>query len=98
MPSVGNIYGWGVQGKTAKSGGAAAASAAPGQKKNFADQHVALPTRIKKVTGFIACSSYAEYSMALKSDGTVFTWGVNSRGRCGHPVAQVSLERPTKVP
>ena len=81
MSSSGNIYAWGLKSSIAAAGGAA------GRKKNFAEQHVMLPTKIKKLSGFIACSSFAEYFMALKQDGTVYTWGMNSKGRCGHPTA-----------
>ena len=88
VTTTGNIYGWGLdkaEGVVSQKDGAAMAGKK--KNKNFADRHVIVPTKLKGMTGFISCSSFGEFSMALKKDGTVFTWGTNSRGRCGHPTA-----------
>ena len=90
VTTTGNIYGWGsdrAEGAVSEKKGVAVA----GNKKNFADSHVIIPTKLKGATGVISCSSFAEFSMALKKDGTVFTWGTNSRGRCGHPTASQAI-------
>ena len=46
-----------------------------------------LPTKVKKVANVASVHLFANYSVAVKTDGSVWTWGSNSRGQLGHSVA-----------
>jgi alpha-tubulin suppressor-like RCC1 family protein len=45
-----------------------------------------IPVQVIGLTGIIAidCGFYSEYSIALKNDGTVWAWGLNSEGMLGN--------------
>ncbi|HEY0109696.1 MAG TPA: Ig-like domain-containing protein, partial [Fibrella sp.] len=43
-----------------------------------------VPTQVDDLTGVTAIVAGAAYSMALKSDGTVWTWGQNGYGQLGN--------------
>ena len=54
--------------------------------QNFSDLHYKVPTKIKGGPSSVkAVSAWSEFCMALKEDGTVYTWGANSRGQAGQP-------------
>ena len=57
-----------------------------------------LPTKTKVHKGFRSVHLFANYSYAIKDNGDVYSWGSNSRGRLGLPVAQENVEIPMKVP
>mmetsp|Transcript_7790 Transcript_7790/g.9391 ORF Transcript_7790/g.9391 Transcript_7790/m.9391 type:complete len:132 (-) Transcript_7790:698-1093(-) len=57
-----------------------------------------LPKKLKgNISKVIKVSAWGEFSMALKQDGSVYTWGANARGRTGHPEDVKMIDRPTKV-
>lgn len=43
-----------------------------------------VPAQVKGIGGVIAIAGNYEHSVALKSDGTVWTWGNNSHGQLGN--------------
>lgn len=43
-----------------------------------------VPAQVKGIGGVIAIAGSYEHSIALKSDGTVWTWGNNSYGQLGN--------------
>ena len=49
------------------------------------------PSRVKAV------SAWGEFCLALKEDGTVYSWGANTKGRAGQPSSTVNSGKPTKV-
>ena len=59
-------------------------------------QHVMLPTKLKNCRGFTQVDLFGFYSVALKSNGTVYAWGKNRKGQLG--IAGENIPTPTKVP
>jgi alpha-tubulin suppressor-like RCC1 family protein len=56
------------------------------------------PTLVGNLTGVVAISAGTNHSMALRSDGTVWCWGDNSRGQCGIGATPTSVAVPTQTP
>ena len=48
---------------------------------------VTVPVRVSGLSGVIQIAAGARHSMALKGDGTVWTWGANTSGQLGRPVS-----------
>lgn len=44
----------------------------------------ATPTQLASITGVATVAARANYSLALKNDGTVWAWGVNASGQLGN--------------
>jgi len=57
-----------------------------------------LPTKVKGLSNVKAISSFGEFNIALCANGSVYSWGPNSRGRLGHQSSQEELTKPTLVP
>jgi alpha-tubulin suppressor-like RCC1 family protein len=67
-----------------------------GQLGNGTTLNISLvPVRVLGLTGVIAVSAGDKHSLALKSDGTVWAWGDNSRGQLGDGSV---TDRATPVP
>jgi alpha-tubulin suppressor-like RCC1 family protein len=57
------------------------------------------PVQVTSLSGITAISAGAGHAMALKSDGTVWTWGENSRGELGIGTQDFSMHPvPSQVP
>lgn len=87
--SDGHVYAWGSQ-----------ASGTLGNGKDTGT--AATPVRITdndavKGKTFTAVSAGDAYSMALASDGTVYTWGSNGKGQLGNGSAANYSTEPTRV-
>ena len=87
--SDGHVYAWGSQ-----------ASGTLGNGKDTGT--AATPVRITdndavKGKTFTAVSAGDAYSMALASDGTVYTWGSNGKGRLGNGSAEDYSTEPTRA-
>ncbi|MCX7570447.1 hypothetical protein OS242_10785 [Tumebacillus sp. DT12] len=57
----------------------------------------AIPTRVEGVTGVKSISAGDRYSLALKTDGTVWGWGMNSGGQLGVGTQTDSSRTPVQV-
>lgn len=55
------------------------------------------PNGVGFLTGIIAISAGASFSLALKNDGTVWAWGTNGFGECGVNSTQSMFLTPVKV-
>jgi alpha-tubulin suppressor-like RCC1 family protein len=55
-----------------------------------------LPVQVSGLTGVTMVSAGADHSMALKSDGSVWTWGENNDGRLGDGT-KTNRAKPVKV-
>ncbi len=56
-----------------------------------------LPTQVPGLTNVIAVSAGYEFTLALKSDGTVWAWGQNIYGQIGNNTSMNNVKSPTKV-
>src|SRR5688572_10141371 len=54
------------------------------------------PTRVPGLSGVVAIAAGAHYSLALKSDGTVWAWGLNDVGQLGDATT-TNRAAPTQV-
>jgi len=82
LKSDGTVSAWGFNGSGQLGNGTAAESAS-------------LPTTVSQVSGFeniIAVAAGAEHSVALKDNGTVWTWGKNDKGQLGKEGIALSKE------
>ena len=70
VSSTGNVYAWGNNG-----------SGRLGTGSNDTQQPA--PTQIANFTGVMQAEAGVDYSVALKGDGTIYTWGDNSLGQLG---------------
>jgi uncharacterized repeat protein (TIGR01451 family) len=62
---------------------------------NFSSQPQLTPVPVSSISGVIAVAAGSNYTLALKSDGTVWAWGANHHGQLGYTgVNQVS---PTQI-
>ena len=87
--SDGNIYSWGANdhGELGRDTGSATYDATPGK--------VPLPAG---VTGFTQVSGGIFYSMAMSSDGNLYSWGENNEGALGRYLTSAEPQnRPGKV-
>jgi len=57
-----------------------------------------VPQEVPNLTDIVAVSTGSQHCMALRSDGLVFTWGVNQFGQLGYPPVGMSITGPTQVP
>ena len=67
--------------------------------KKAGEKHVnvMLPTPLKKPGNVCSVHAFANFSVAVCADGSVWNWGSNSRGQLGHASKPESLAIPTKV-
>jgi alpha-tubulin suppressor-like RCC1 family protein len=57
----------------------------------------ATPAAIPGLSGITAIAAGASFSMALKADGTVWTWGTNQYGQIGSGAASLFVATPYQV-
>ncbi len=78
VKSDGTVWAWGLQtnGRLGNNQTAAGNITTPVQVQDLLDGSGFL-------TGVVAVSAGGSHSMALKSDGTVYTWGLNTNGQIG---------------
>ena len=57
-----------------------------------------MPTLVPGVAGIVAVAAGAEHSVALKSDGTVWTWGRHTTGQLGNGETTDVNYAPSIVP
>ncbi|MDQ1458569.1 MAG: hypothetical protein QOI08_53, partial [Actinomycetota bacterium] len=55
------------------------------------------PGNVGYLTNIVAIAVGKEHSVALKSDGTVWTWGVNAEGELGNGVTGSEVDWPVQV-
>ncbi|MCC6937719.1 MAG: T9SS type A sorting domain-containing protein [Flavobacteriales bacterium] len=55
------------------------------------------PVQVASLTGVIGISAGSQHSLALKSDGTVWSWGDDEFGQLGDDVASVDHATPVQV-
>lgn len=70
LTAAGEVWAWGANGQGQLGVG------------NFQDHYTA-PVKIPGLSGVVAIASGAWHSLALKADGTVWTWGYNVDGQLG---------------
>lgn len=58
---------------------------------------VTTPTRVKGLVDVIAAAAGHEHSLALKIDGSVWSWGSQDRGQLGVPGASDDTQSPVRV-
>ena len=75
LKSDGTVWSWGLNGYGALGDGTMNDRSIPGQ--------VLGPGGVGTLSGVIAIAAHAEFSMALKADGTVWMWGNNEQGKLG---------------
>ncbi|MGC2423221.1 MAG: hypothetical protein WA666_02575, partial [Nitrospirota bacterium] len=75
LKSDGTIWAWGFNGYGELGDGTTT-------QRNYAAQAM-LPDGITPLSGVVAISAHDETTMALKSDGSVWTWGFNGYGELG---------------
>ena len=56
-----------------------------------------LPTKVKVAKGFSSVHLFGNFSYAIKTNGDVFSWGSNSRGKLGHQISLENVEIPAKI-
>jgi alpha-tubulin suppressor-like RCC1 family protein len=69
-----------------------------GQNENFGDSST--PVQVKGLSNIVDISAGSTHGMALKSDGTVWTWGDNREGQLGNraiPVGTPTATAPADV-
>jgi alpha-tubulin suppressor-like RCC1 family protein len=65
----------------------------------FAPNSIATPAQVPGLTGVTAIAAGSWHSLALKSDGTVWAWGLNNTGQLGNGAfAPNSIATPAQVP
>lgn len=84
LSSNGTVWTWGANGAGELGTGETA-------------DHVCAPTQVPGLTGITAIATGFGHVLALKSDGTVWSWGSNGRGQLGNGT-QVSSNVPVRVP
>ena len=57
-----------------------------------------LPTKIKNFKNVKSIHSFHGYSYAVKDNGDVYSWGLNSRGRLGIESSVEEVSIPMQVP
>ena len=72
-------------------------SAQLGVNPIFDENSRTIPTKVLNLTGVIAISAGDQHSVALKSDGTVWTWGSNDYGQVGD-YTEYARRIPVKIP
>ena len=55
------------------------------------------PVQVSGLSGVIAIASGYDHSLALKSDGTVWAWGINASGALGNPAFATCTNQPNGV-
>ncbi|WP_309889945.1 RCC1 repeat-containing protein [Archangium sp.] len=81
----GDVWTWGLN---------ATGQAGIGSEQN----QVATPTIVPSLAGVSAVAAGSGFSLALKGDGTVWAWGVNSSGQLGNGVLFGTSTTPAQVP
>lgn len=56
------------------------------------------PYEVPSLTGIVSVAAGFNYSLALKSDGTVWAWGGNSSGQLGLGYTSTSESAPVQIP
>jgi alpha-tubulin suppressor-like RCC1 family protein len=87
LDSSGRVWSWGSNGKGQLGNGTT--SALPGSNPT--------PVPVPGLTSIIQISAGASYSLALRSDGTVWAWGDNSSGQLGDGTT-AGKDRAQQVP
>jgi alpha-tubulin suppressor-like RCC1 family protein len=85
--SDGSVWFWGLN-EYGLGAGAVAAGTTTG----------AQPVPIPGLDGVIAIAAGAQHVIALRQDGTVWSWGRNNAGQLGHSKASTQSSVPTPVP
>jgi len=62
--------------------------------RNSADLNEPLPKKVQGLSGVVGIAAGGAHSVALKFDGTLWTWGANQVGQLGHGNTD-SLKHPT---
>lgn len=94
LASDGSVWAWGANDFGELGNGAGGASV-----------FSAVPVQVPGLVGVVAVAAGAYHSLALKADGTVWAWGINSRGMLGNgttvdsnlPVQVQGLSGVTKI-
>ncbi|WPB74364.1 RCC1 repeat-containing protein [Archangium violaceum] len=58
----------------------------------------ATPTQVPGLTNMVALAASTNHSLALREDGTVWSWGSNANGQLGRPTATHFDPIPAQVP
>lgn len=66
-----------------------------GQVDQFKKSYV--PRQVQDLTDVVAIAAGMDYSLALKSDGTVWAWGNNENGNLGRPSSSLITTTPVQV-
>jgi alpha-tubulin suppressor-like RCC1 family protein len=67
-----------------------------GPAVSSAERYRSLPVRVEGLTNVVSIAAGQHYSAALKSDGTVWSWGYNGEGRLGNGT-QVESSIPVRA-
>lgn len=60
--------------------------------------HVKAPVLVANLSGVTAVACGEFHSLARKGDGTVYSWGSNSHGQLGQPLAKIDSLTAEKIP
>lgn len=64
----------------------------------YTSDEIVTPITVPGLSNIVAIAACGSFSLALRSDGVVFAWGLNQDSQCGQPSSNITVNTPTQVP